>query len=65
LDCTENRLATFNISNNTAIDWLNISNIPSLNKVCVWEMPFPSDGVVSDTTGSPNVYFTMDCAGKN
>jgi hypothetical protein len=32
--------------------------MPSLSKVCVWEIPFP---VTFDTTNSPNVYFTNDC----
>jgi len=36
--------------------------MPSLYKVCVWEMPFPPAGVEVDTSGSPNVYFTTDCS---
>jgi hypothetical protein len=35
--------------------------MPSLNKVCVWTIPFPPAGASADTTGSPNVYFTMNC----
>jgi len=35
--------------------------MPSLNKVCVWEMPFPPAGVSVSTTDSPNIYFTTDC----
>jgi hypothetical protein len=40
---------------------LILGDMPSLSKVCVWTMPFPPIGVMVDTTGSPNVYFTMDC----
>ena len=38
--------------------------MPTLYEVCVWEMPFPPADKVElvDTTGSPNVYFTTDCA---
>jgi len=56
------------ISNNTAlgIRWykvteIDISQMPTLYQVCVWTMPFPPSGVFVNTTGSPNVYFTMDC----
>lgn len=43
-------------------DDLDISDMPTLFEVCVWEMPFPPTGVRVDTTGSPNVYFTTDCS---
>ena len=39
-----------------------VVDIHSLEKVCVWNMQFPPDGVEVDTTGSPNVYFTTDCS---
>jgi len=51
------------VSNNTALNWLNLNDMPSLNKVCVWEMPFPPDEVDVDVTNSPNVLFTTDCTG--
>jgi len=50
------------ITNNTALYWLNIMNITTLYKVCVWEMPFPPTGVAILMEGSPNVYFTTDCS---
>lgn len=37
------------------------SNMPTLNEICVWELPFPPDDLELETTGSPNVYFTTDC----
>jgi len=40
---------------------LTLASIPSLYKVCVWTLPFPPAGVAVDTTGSPNVYFTINC----
>ncbi len=61
LDCGQSLLTSLDISNNTAIENLNLVSIPSLSKVCVWTIPFPPTGVTVDTTGSPNVYFTVDC----
>lgn len=40
---------------------LSIANMPMLNEVCVWTLPFPPGGVNVDTTGSPNVEF-QDCS---
>jgi len=62
LDCYENKLTSLDVSNNTEVTMLNISEMPSLIKVCVWEIPFPPEGVEVDTTGSPNVYFTTECS---
>lgn len=61
LGCSFNQLSTLDISNNTDINYLYLSDMPSLYKVCVWELPFPTPYVNLDTTGSPNVYFTLDC----
>ena len=49
---------------------LDISDMPTLYKVCVWVMPFPPDPppgskeckkILIKNNGSPNVYFTADC----
>ena len=61
LRCIENFLTSLDVSKNTALSILLLNDMPSLNKVCVWEMPFPPAGVTVDSTGSPNVYFTTDC----
>ncbi len=68
LKCSNNQLSSLDISNNTILGRFNdhygmidISQMPSLYKVCVWELPFPPAEYKVDTTGSPNVYFTMDC----
>jgi Leucine-rich repeat (LRR) protein len=64
LHCSENQLTSLDISNNSELYYLDLSNMPTLYKVCVWEMPFPLADKVDqlDTTGSPNIYFTTDCA---
>jgi hypothetical protein len=62
LDCSYNQLASLDVSNNKSLQILNLSYMPDLKKVCVWEMPFPPSDISVDTTGSPNVYFTTDCS---
>jgi len=60
LYCGNNKLTTLDVSNNISLTFLAIMDMPSLYKVCVWEMPFPVNNIYSN--GSPNVYFTMDCS---
>jgi hypothetical protein len=59
--CHSNLLAELDLSQNTALTWINISDMPTLKQVCVWVTPFPPNGVGIDKTGSPNVYFTTEC----
>jgi len=64
LYCGGNQLSNLDISNNDKIWRLKINDIPSLYKVCVWVVPFPPLIIFElNTTNSPNVYFTTDCAG--
>ena len=49
------------VSANISLKQLYLGSMPSLNKVCVWVLPFPPAGVVVELTGSPNVEFTRDC----
>jgi hypothetical protein len=48
----------------TMFGYLDLSGMPTLFEVCVWEMPFPPAGAAErvDTFGSPNLLFTMDCS---
>jgi len=62
LGCARTQLTSLDVSNNFALEQLNISEMPSLHEVCVWEIPFPPEGVHVFTTGSPNVYFTTECS---
>ncbi len=59
---SDNLLTTLDISSNTALEVLDIQNMNTLYDVCVWTVPFPPLGVDVFTTGSPNVYFTTECA---
>lgn len=61
LECGGNLLSYLDISNNTALINLIINDLPTLEQVCVWVLPFPPDKVNLDTTNSPNVVFTNDC----
>ena len=74
LNCGANLFTSLDLTKNTGlIDLSNLSpynirlfinDMPSLNKVCVWVMPFPPTGLTIDTSGSPNVYFSTDCSKK-
>jgi hypothetical protein len=67
--CGGNQLTSLDISNNGTLASqhnfyynLDIGNMPSLGKVCVWTMPFPPGSIDLFMEGSPNVYFTLDCS---
>jgi Leucine-rich repeat (LRR) protein len=71
LKCGGNLLTTLDLSNNSSLGkgyentsniFLNITDMPFLQKVCVWTMPFPPAGFHLDKSGSPNVYFTNICS---
>jgi uncharacterized protein (TIGR02145 family) len=79
LFCGSNPLTNLNISKNEKLltcdseienceaiggNVLDLSYMPTLYEVCVWELPFPPAGKddLIDTTGSPNIYFTTDCS---
>lgn len=57
-----NFLTGLDLSLNPSLEYLCISGMPSLSEICVWTTPFPPDGFVLDTLGSPNVNFTTDCS---
>ncbi|MFH0756016.1 MAG: T9SS type A sorting domain-containing protein [Bacteroidota bacterium] len=59
--CSENQLTSLDVSKNTGLYNLIIKGMPTLNQVCVWEMPFPPERVWIEMDGSPNVYFTTEC----
>ena len=61
LYCGENQLDSLDISNNLILRSVHLNDMPSLYKVCVWELPFPPEKVDVNTTNSPNVYYTTDC----
>ena len=55
-----NSLVQLDISQNTMLSTIYLKEMPSLFDVIVWELPFPPDGVEIDTTGSPNINFTIN-----
>ncbi len=59
-----NQFTRLDLTNNTSLKAISIDEMPSLECVRVWELPFPPEGVEVDTTFSPNVVFTTDyCPG--
>lgn len=65
LGLSTNILSSLNISRNTLIATLNLSDMPTLEAVCVWETPFPPEGVNVNTEGSPNVNYSTNCTNWN
>lgn len=62
LICGKNELTDLNISQNTSLENLFINDMSSINKVCVWGLPFPPLGLALDSINSPIVYFTTNCS---
>lgn len=69
LQCGGNQLTTLDLSGNQNLGLgvpsdceLDIGNMPALNEVCVWVLPFPPEGLTLCTDGSPNLIFTMECS---
>lgn len=61
LGLSANELTSLDISRNTLISTLNLSDMPTLETVCVWETPFPPVGVNLNTEGSLNVNYSTNC----
>jgi hypothetical protein len=70
INCGGNQLTSLDISQNIYLgetiwpdfDDVVLDSMPTLYEVCVWELPFPPEGVEIDTTVSPNVFFTTECS---
>ena len=62
LICSDNQLTSLDISQNIALRSLWISDMSTLQEVCVWTMPFPTIGITVHIAGSPNIYFTTECS---
>lgn len=71
LDCGGNNFTNLDLSNNPLIGtegppfmwsdtFLILNNMPTLEKVCVWE-DIDLESLNLDTTGSPNVSFSTEC----
>jgi len=56
-----NMFTFLDISQNTLIASLNLSDMPTLETVCVWETPFPPEGLNVNAEGSPNVRYATNC----
>ncbi|MDF1576109.1 MAG: hypothetical protein P1P86_13055 [Bacteroidales bacterium] len=62
LACGGNALRSLNISGNKNLTHLFLEDLPDLQGVCVWTLPFPPPGLQVDIKGSPRVIFTSGCS---
>lgn len=62
LDCSDNFLIELDLSRNRKLKELDVSNMPTLTGVCVWELPWPPENILIHVNGSPNIYFTDECS---
>lgn len=61
LVCCGNQLEQLDLSAQPGLKKIGIDNMPMLEEVCVWVLPFPPPGVQVLMDYSPNVSFTTDC----
>lgn len=62
LYCGNNPITSLNISDNVNLWILDVTEMPGLEEVCVWELPFPPEHVWVENFGSPNIFFTDSCS---
>ena len=62
LSCGQNQLTSLDIFSNTALGGVYLRDMPDLQQVCVWTLPFPPEDVEVDISGSTNLYFTTECS---
>jgi len=62
LNCGGNSTINLDVSDNPNLIELYLGDMRNLTNVCVWALPFPTEGVKVYSKGSPYVNFTYDCA---
>jgi len=62
LYCGYNQITSLDISRSYDLWILDVTEMPTLTEVCVWEMPFPPEHVLVNAGGSSNTYFTDVCS---
>jgi len=56
-----NQLTRLDISMHPTLTVIGVDNMPMLTEVCVWTLPFPSEGVTVIMGFSPNINFITTC----
>ncbi len=56
-----NQLTRLDISKHTALTLIGVDNMPMLTEVCVWTLPFPSEGITVLQGFSPNINYITTC----
>jgi hypothetical protein len=60
LDVCKNLISTIHLCCNKTLSKIQLSEMPNLEKVCVWTLPFPPEGVYLDIAGAPGITFCLD-----
>jgi len=63
--CFGKQLSKLDVSRNFELWNLFFENMPSLTAICVWELPFPPEGLTVYMEESPNADFTTECTHQN
>jgi hypothetical protein len=61
IDCDGNQLVNLDISDSENLKTAYLREMPTLNKVCVWNLPRDIINPYINTSGSPNVNYSIDC----
>lgn len=61
LDGCRNFISKIHLCCNSTLCRIQLSEMPSLQRVCVWTLPFPPEGVHMDISGESGITFAHDC----
>jgi hypothetical protein len=57
-----NQLRRLDISMHPSLTLIGVDNMPMLNEVCVWTLPFPPEGIIVLQAYSPYIQYTTNCS---
>lgn len=61
IHCGWNEFSELDLSYNQVLKEIDLRRLSGLNKVCVWTLPFPPEGISLDIQDSPNIFYATEC----
>jgi Leucine-rich repeat (LRR) protein len=61
LDGCRNFISKIHLCCNNTLSRIQLAEMPSLEQVCVWTLPFPPEGVYIDISGESGITFAYGC----